>query len=120
MAIEKLNKEIEAIDDIYMNSKEAYKANPELDKRMDELMNIYRELTQKNLKGADGEPFSNYLYTRTPGEVEANLVMARRLLSEQQRRNWSPQQMLDWLEETNSINAISGQKHRQGLKFLAE
>lgn len=118
--LDKINAELK---DIRNNNKDF----PD-DPRFNELVSLHEEINSPYssinslsiARNPSGETFDNYLYTRTPGEVEANLVMARRLLSEQQRRNWSPQQMLDWLVETKSVNAVSGQKHRQPLGFLAD
>jgi hypothetical protein len=57
------------------------------------LMMLYIQMQNSGL-----QKFGNYMYSRVPGEVEANLTMNSRLLTDEQRRAFTPadrQQMLN-------------------------
>lgn len=59
--------------------------------------------------------FGEYMYQRTPGEVEANNVMARRKLTPEQRKSFSPQDTVNLLE--GSENSLSGGKYYQPFNY---
>ena len=61
---------------------------------------------------ANANKFAEYMYLRTPGEVEANSVAARRKLSDKQRKEFPVKEMEKMLEgETNTLH---------GGKYLPE
>ena len=59
--------------------------------------------------------FGEYMYQRVPGEVEANNVMARRKLTPEQRKSFSPKDTIDLLE--GSENSLSGGKYYQEFNY---
>lgn len=83
------------------------------------MLALYHDILVSENKGP-AEKFSNYMYSRKPGEIEANLSMARRELSDEQRKFMSPEQMLDWFIETNTDNTMTGQPYRRPFKYPGE
>jgi len=66
---------------------------------------LYKLFFDMKLSGEDR--FGKYMYSRNPGEIEANLVAARRQLSDEQRRTFSPNETKDILEgSTNTLNGM--------------
>jgi len=61
------------------------------------------------IKMSGEEGFGKYMYSRNPGEIEANLTAARRQLTDEQRRNFSPNDTKDILE--GSTNSLNGQPY---------
>lgn len=53
--------------------------------------------------------FAEYMYQRAPGEVEANNVAARRKLTDSQRKEFTPQDTVKFLE--GSDNSLTGGKY---------
>ena len=75
-------------------------------------VNSYREgllHLYLGIKLSGEEGFGKYMYSRNPGEIEANLSAARRQLTNEQRRNFSPNETKDILE--GSINSLNGQPY---------
>lgn len=69
-------------------------------KDKDEAKSIFNALTNQ------ANAFANYFYQRTPGEVEANLTAARRKLTAEERKKWSPDMTQELLN--GSDNTMSG------------
>lgn len=76
---------------------------------LDELLQLYKDIRD------NASRFAEYMYQRVPGEVEANNTMARRKLTDQQRKEFMPQEMLDVLE--GSANTMTGGKYYQPFHF---
>jgi hypothetical protein len=74
------------------------------DDTKERLLNLYMDIKM------NAEKFADYMYERTPGEVEANTVMARRKLDAALRKEFSPAETMKLLE--GHPNAISGGTHR--------
>lgn len=112
--------ERKAIESVY-NKLQEVKTSDSNDPRVTELRNLYKDMVSPF--GKYNSPFKQssnigeYMYSRQPGEINANLSMARRLLTDEQRRSMSPQQMQKWLTDTNTRDAISGRQYRQPFYY---
>lgn len=90
------------------------------DPRFLELSKLHEELTNPYSKfnSSNGESFWNYLYTRSPGEIEANQVVFRRnFMNAEERKKLSPQQLQDILAKVEYKDKVANQKFRQPFYY---
>lgn len=96
-----------------MNALDAKINNPKISlKERAEANKLYWQMVEKS------EEMANFLYRSYPGEVEANLSMASRLLSDKTRSSFSPEFRQKYLE--GSINQLTGQEYVPASKYGIE
>lgn len=83
--------------------------NPEVKQ---ELMNLFFDIQAK------ADKFAEYMYLRAPGEVEANIVAARRKLTKEERQKFSVDDTQKILE--GSENSLHGGKYVPEFRYPKE
>jgi len=79
------------------------------DTQLQGLLKLYSDIQNNALK------FGEYMYQRSPGEVEANTVMSRRQLPDDLRKNVSPLESQKILE--GSENSLTGGKYYPEFRY---